>query len=84
MTLGREVQAPDCGSGEEIPNMGSNPIVPPETGSRGMVYLACIGGRSMSVRVRSSRPGIDEYGKAGTLVIEQFVVHTPCEVQTGS
>ena len=38
----------------------------------------------MSVRIRSSRQGIDEYGKAGTLVIEQFVVHTPHEVQEGS
>ena len=63
--------------------VGSIPTEHPEiTGSRGMVYLACIGGRSMSVRVRSSRQGID--GKSSMRRhIRIFVVHTPREVQLG-
>ena len=29
---GREVQAPDCGSGDESPYAGSNPALPPKNG----------------------------------------------------
>ena len=36
MTLGREVRHQIVALGS-IPNTGSNPVVPPETGSRGMV-----------------------------------------------
>ena len=67
----------------DVVYIGSNPITHPKIREvEEWFYLACIGGRSMSVRIRSSRPGIDGESNYGRIV-RISVVHTPCEVQTG-